>query len=134
MLRFKKVFKQTCTRFPDLQKAEAQAREAQIEVALEKVRSQFLGLHRREDLLDVIRVLFEQMVQLNYEINNIGFLMEYRKTDDYSTWMAGVNADYPTIKHFPYFYHPFNRDYPEHRGDNGPELFTKIYSFEEKNS
>ncbi len=37
--RFAKVFEQTYTRFLDLKKAEAQAREAQIETALEKVRS-----------------------------------------------------------------------------------------------
>ncbi len=37
--RFSKVFEQSYTRFLDLQKAEAQAREAQIEAALERVRS-----------------------------------------------------------------------------------------------
>jgi len=39
MRRFAKVFDQAYTRFLDLQKAEAQAREAQIEAALERVRS-----------------------------------------------------------------------------------------------
>ena len=38
--RFATVFEQTYTRFLDLQKAEAQAREAQIEAALERVRGQ----------------------------------------------------------------------------------------------
>ena len=36
--RFAKVFEQAYIRFLDLQKAEAQAREAQIEAALERVR------------------------------------------------------------------------------------------------
>lgn len=36
--RFTKVFDQTYTRFLDIKKAEAQARESQIEAALEKVR------------------------------------------------------------------------------------------------
>src|SRR6185436_7082792 len=39
LMRFGKVFQQTYTRFLDLQKAEAQVREAKIEAALEKVRS-----------------------------------------------------------------------------------------------
>ena len=43
LMRFGKVFQQTYTRFLDLQKAEAQAREAQIEAALERVRSQYHG-------------------------------------------------------------------------------------------
>ncbi len=42
-MRFGKVFQQTYTRFLDLQKAEAQARESQIELALERVRSQNNG-------------------------------------------------------------------------------------------
>ena len=44
MLRFTKVFQQTYTRFLDLQKAEAQTREAQIEAALERVRSRALAM------------------------------------------------------------------------------------------
>jgi len=43
-MRFGKVFQQTYTRFLDLQKAEAQAREAQIEAALERVRSRTLAM------------------------------------------------------------------------------------------
>jgi hypothetical protein len=46
--RFSKVFEQAYTRFLDLQKAEAQAREAQIEAALERVRSASMAmLHQR---------------------------------------------------------------------------------------
>ena len=41
--RFAQVFEQTYTRFLDLQKAEAQAREAQIEAALERVRAASLA-------------------------------------------------------------------------------------------
>src|SRR4029078_4459477 len=44
LMRFGKVFQQTYTRFLDLQKAEAQAREAKIETALEKVRSRTIAM------------------------------------------------------------------------------------------
>jgi hypothetical protein len=44
--RFGKVFEQTYTRFLDLQKAEAQAREAKIEAALERVRSRSMSMHK----------------------------------------------------------------------------------------
>ena len=44
--RFAKVFEQTYTRFLDLQKAEAQAREAQIELALERVRARSMAMHQ----------------------------------------------------------------------------------------
>jgi hypothetical protein len=64
LLRFAKVFDQTYTRFLDLQKAEAQAREAQIEVALERIRARALSMHRSEELLEVAKVLREQLDKL----------------------------------------------------------------------
>ena len=53
--KFTVVFNQTYTRFLDLQKAEAQAREAQIEVALEKVRSKAMAMHSSAELKEVAR-------------------------------------------------------------------------------
>src|SRR5262249_40801105 len=44
LLRFAKVFDLTYTRFLDLQKAEAQAREAEIELALERVRARTMAM------------------------------------------------------------------------------------------
>ncbi len=58
--RFSKVFEQTYTRFLDLQKAEAQAREAKIEAALERVRAASMAMHHTDELTDVLGVLFEQ--------------------------------------------------------------------------
>ena len=55
------MFGQTYTRFLDLQKAEAQTREAQIEAALERIRSRALAMHSSGDLIDVANVLREQM-------------------------------------------------------------------------
>ena len=48
--RFAKVFEQTYTRFLDLQKAEAQAREAQIELALERVRARTMAMQKSDEL------------------------------------------------------------------------------------
>ena len=53
LMRFGKVFQQTYTRFLDLQKAEAQAREAQIETALERVRSRSMAMHKSDELADL---------------------------------------------------------------------------------
>jgi len=59
--RFAKVFDQTYTRFLDLKKAEAQTREAQIEAALERIRSRAMGMQSSEELVDVANILREQM-------------------------------------------------------------------------
>ena len=64
LMRFGKVFQQTYTRFLDLQKAEAQAREAQIEAALEKVRSRTMAMQRSDELAEVATVLFQQVKAL----------------------------------------------------------------------
>ena len=69
LARFAKVFEQTYTRFLDLQKAEAQAREAQIEAALERVRACTMAMHQSEELQEVIRVVFEQLESLNLDID-----------------------------------------------------------------
>ncbi len=60
LMRFGKVFQQSYTRFIDLQKAEAQAREARIEAALERVRSRAMSMHNTDELTDVLCVLFDQ--------------------------------------------------------------------------
>src|SRR5258705_8856021 len=65
--RFGKVFKQTYTRFLDLQKAEAQARESQIQLALERLRARTMAMQHSNELSDTAKVLFEQFKSLGYQ-------------------------------------------------------------------
>ena len=65
MLRFARVFGLLYRRFLDLQKAEAQAKEAQIEVALERVRSKAMAMHKSDDLHAAVAVVFEELDKLN---------------------------------------------------------------------
>ena len=46
----------TYRRFLDLQKAEAQAREAQIQLALERVRARTMAMHKSEELAETAQV------------------------------------------------------------------------------
>ncbi|MEJ7674847.1 MAG: histidine kinase dimerization/phospho-acceptor domain-containing protein [Chitinophagaceae bacterium] len=62
--RFAKVFEQTYTRFLDLQKAEAQAREAQIEAAVERVRAQSMAMYNTSDLYKVNQEILSQLNKL----------------------------------------------------------------------
>ena len=85
----RKVFEQTYTRFLDLQKAEAQAREAQIEAALERVRSRTMGMQKSEELKEVIQVVYEQFVHLNIHVEHTGFIMDYKERDEcISGWLT----------------------------------------------
>ena len=61
MARFTKVLEMTYSRFLDLKKAEEQAREAQIEVALERIRARALAMHTSDEIPEVANVLRKQM-------------------------------------------------------------------------
>ena len=89
LVRFAKVFDQTYTRFLDLQKAEAQAREAQIEAALERVRASAMAMHSSEDLLQVTHVLREQIALLGEkELESILIHIYDEKNDEFEAWYS----------------------------------------------
>jgi signal transduction histidine kinase len=64
-IRFAKVFEQTYTRFNDLQKAEAQTREAQINLAVERVRARALAMFKSEEIIEVVAKLKDEIIGLN---------------------------------------------------------------------
>src|SRR6185312_15593087 len=78
LMRFGKVFQQTYTRFLDLQKAEAQVRESQIQLALERVRARTMAMQKSDELAETASVLFQQMNVLGNtpERLNIGVINE----------------------------------------------------------
>jgi signal transduction histidine kinase len=65
--RFAKVFEQTYTRFLDLLKAEAQTREAQIELSLERIRAQVTAMQESADLLDIVVTMQAEFTKLGHE-------------------------------------------------------------------
>ncbi|MFU8844863.1 MAG: sensor histidine kinase, partial [Bacteroidales bacterium] len=83
--RFAKVFDQTYTRFLDLKKAEAQARESQIETALEKVRSRTMAMQHSDELIETSELMFEQIKNLDIDLWSCGFSLWY---DDDSYFMG----------------------------------------------
>ena len=59
--RFRNVFQLSYQRYLDIAKAEAQAREAQIEAALERVRARSMAMHHSSELHAAADVLFQQL-------------------------------------------------------------------------
>lgn len=96
------VFQLAYRRYLDLQKAEEQAREAQIEAALEKVRSRSLAMHKSEEFPEVIQIVFEQFRQLNFNIDSAQIDLSFRDTDDFNLWTAVPGRPYPVLQHIPY--------------------------------
>jgi signal transduction histidine kinase len=105
IVRFGQVFEQSYTRFLDLQKAEAQAHEARVDTALEKVRSQTMGMQKSEDLLTTINVISEQLQQLGVRFHNVSFGIN-NKGKDYNFWMASPYQPYPYKLDIPYLANP----------------------------
>ncbi len=85
--RFARVFEQTYTRFLDLKQAESQAREAQIEAALERVRAKAMAMHKSEDLNMAVATVFDELEKLNLGMSRcgIGILDKEKRSADVFT-------------------------------------------------
>ncbi|HJS56075.1 MAG TPA: ATP-binding protein, partial [Chitinophagaceae bacterium] len=112
--RFAKVFEQAYTRFLDLQKAEAQAREAQIEAALEKVRSRSLAMHKSDELIDVIEKIYIEFQQLGFDAFAADLMIFTEDSKGYDIWVSredGTEGPYRTsgeILHHPHHIETMN--------------------------
>ena len=135
LLRFAKVFDQAYIRFLDLQKAEEQAREAQIEAALEKVRSRSLAMHTTNELGDVVFVIVEKLKDLGVvlDANGIVLCTYFDNSKDVLHWIVSPDFSFTGSYLLPYFEHPIFINAWESKL-SGDEYFSKAYTIEEKNS
>jgi signal transduction histidine kinase len=124
------VFDLAFRRFLDLKQAEEQAREAQIEVALERVRARSMGMHKSEELQEVIRLVFNQLQILGFDISSSMILKIDQNSNDANLWIATEEKSYTQEMHIPFFDHPIMARFIEAR-DNGEEFFTDIYNRKE---
>src|SRR5580765_5282832 len=133
--RFSRVFEQAYVRFLDLQKAEAQAREAQIEAALEKVRSSSLAMHHSKELSEVVTVVFEKLKELNFLVNEgAAIILTFTENSkDHIEWIADPTQSYSMSFKIPYSHHSMSSDLINAK-ESGVEFFSKLYSFKEKNA
>jgi signal transduction histidine kinase len=80
MRRFAGVFDLTYKRFLDIQKAEAQAREAKIEASLERVRAKAMGMHGSDDLMDTINLFYHEVEVLSITPRRCGVSLINKET------------------------------------------------------
>ena len=129
--RFRNVFELSYSRYIDIEKAEAQAREAQIEAALERVRSRSMAMQKSEELKEVIQVVYEQFVHLNIHVEHTGFIIDYKARDDMNIWLADKHA-VPFQVTIPYFDCAHWNSFNEAK-EKGIDFFANQLFFEEKN-
>jgi len=104
LLRFAIEFERTYTRFLDLQKAESQAREAQIESALERVRTRTMAMQQSSDLHEVIKVVTDQLSELGIKFNVANFA-KIHSEGSWDLWISTPEQSYPALVHVPYLNH-----------------------------
>ena len=129
--RFAAEFDMTYTRFLNLKKAEAQAREAQIETALERVRSRSMGMRKSEELKEVIKIVYDQFIHLNIHIDHAGFVVDYTPMGDWHFWIAD-KQDIPAKISTPYFESEWGMAFNEAK-EKGTDFFPTHLNFEDKN-
>ena len=96
--RFGKVFEQTYTRFLDLQKAEAQAKESQTQLALERVRARTMAMQKSEELQDAARIMFQQIQTLGAPSWGCGYNIWDEDKKATTTWNSGKDGIHSSFK------------------------------------
>jgi len=133
--RFGKVFEQTYTRFLDLKRAEAQAREAQIETALEKVRSRSLAMHKPNELQEVVAVVAEKLHELGviFDAGGVILCTYFPDNKDVMHWISAPDFSYSGNYLVPYFDNPIFNDAWDSK-IRGDAYFSQEFSVAVKNS
>jgi hypothetical protein len=111
------------TRFDDLQQAEAQAREAQIEAALERVRSRTMGMQRSDELGETASILFQQIRDLGVQIWSSGFQIWNADGISTTAWMASPEGGHQPSWNLPHTGDCFHRQILEAR-QRGEDFFV----------
>ncbi len=129
--RFASAFDIAHRRFLDLKKSEAQAREVEVELALEKVRSRSMGMQKSDELKEVIQVVYDQFIELNIHVEHTGFLVDYKQQEDMHIWLADQHK-VPAEITIPYFDSPHWNSFKKAK-EKGLNFFTNQLDFKEKN-
>jgi signal transduction histidine kinase len=95
MKRFASVFSLTFRRYQDLQKAEAQAREATIEASLERVRGKAMAMHSSKDLATTIGVFYHELEGLDLTPRRcgVGLISKETMMAEISTMNASADGE-----------------------------------------
>jgi len=132
LVRFAKAFDLAYKRFEDLKNAEQRARAAQIEMALEKVRSRSLAMHQTAELQEVIVTVNQQFKELGVDISGGAFIVINNDIqNEFYCWGAGGAGDYVQKVHIPILSRPISDHLPKEIRNRTP-FFTESYSNEEK--
>jgi hypothetical protein len=126
--RFRNVFNLSYQRYTDITQAEAQAREAQIEAALEKVRSRSLAMHNSDELKEVVATVFEKMNELHFLTDGgVSIVTEFKQSEYAAHWVAADSVGDPVLVKFPHTQNAVPMDFMLAKS-NRTRFYSKRYT------
>ncbi len=132
--RFRNVFSLAYQRYSDIALAEAQAREAQIEAALERVRARSMGMHKSDELKNVVRILYKEFRILVTEIDSVNIQLNPDSSKDIHFWTSVEEDIYPELYHLPYVDLPIFENVFNAFNSPGEGFFDYLLNKEEKDA
>src|SRR5688572_3951845 len=90
--RFRNVFEFAYRRYMDVTKAEAQAREAQIELALERVRARSMAMQKSDELAEAAQVLYNEFGTLGINTFTCGYMFIDEPGNTQTAWVVLPNG------------------------------------------
>ncbi|MFN1834777.1 ATP-binding protein [Balneola sp. MJW-20] len=107
-------------------------RELEIETSLERVRSHTMGMIKSTELKAVVKVIFEELAQLDISAEHAGIVVDYESEKDWHLWVA-EKQDIPSKITYPYLDLVWDQQFTQAKKE-GKEFFTTLLNFDEKNS
>ncbi len=112
---------------------EQKNRELEIEAALERVRARSMGMHKSEELVEVVRLLDKEINGLGVDLNGSQIVTDFANPEDgVNDWYAREGQDYLEKFHIPYLEHPLTKRL-YNALHQGVGFYTENYSKAEKN-
>ncbi|MBK7254984.1 MAG: nuclear transport factor 2 family protein, partial [Ignavibacteria bacterium] len=107
--RYRNVFEFAYRRYSDVALAEAQAKEAQIELSLERVRARSMTMHSSDELVDASVVLFNELKSLGIESIRTGVAIFDELNKSVEIWSSQLIKENRNkiIGIVPFKTHPF---------------------------
>ena len=96
--RFRNVFDLAYRRYTDIQKAEAQVREARIELGLERVRARAMAMQKSDDLAEAVGIIFEELDKLDIGILRCGIGIINKENRSVNVWTTSISDENTTVQ------------------------------------
>ena len=106
--RFRNVFELAYTRFLDIQQAETQAKKAQIELSLERVRARAMAMQSSEELAELVSIVFKELTRLDFPVTSCIIWINNPTLSTEELWVANAEMNKPPQS---YFINPFHHSF-----------------------